>query len=234
MRTTLDIDDDVLQMAKELARAEKKTAGAVISDLARKALTTPAAPLDVSRLEIVDGIPVLPSRGGVVTNELVDRLLEEADLEDAGLLNRDVMHARPFRRQRTSGNFRSDHASHLPARGWWAANAEGGWATCPLTQNGFTRIMSQSELSGPSSASRCFGSCCRSAWTEPGHEFWPDDVSIVDPGLFDHTRILGPKQLTDIYLLALAVKHGGRLVTFDRTVPLAAVRQATPDNLVIL
>ncbi|MCB1487593.1 MAG: CopG family transcriptional regulator [Bauldia sp.] len=85
MRTTLDIDDDVLQMAKELARAEKKTAGAVISDLARKALTRAPEPIDVSRLEVVDGIPVLPSRGGIVTTELVERLLEQADLEDAGL-----------------------------------------------------------------------------------------------------------------------------------------------------
>jgi hypothetical protein len=129
--------------------------------------------------------------------------------------------------------FDRDHAFHLPARGWWAANAEGGWATCPLTQNGFTRIMSQRNYPGHRPLRDAL-EVLRTGVTEPGHEFWPDDVSIVDPGLFDHTRILGPKQLTDIYLLALAVKNGGRLVTFDRTVPLAAVRQATPDNLVIL
>jgi hypothetical protein len=80
MRTTLDIDEDVLQAAKERARAEKKTAGQVVSELLRKGLTAPGP--DV-RLEIVDGIPVLPPRGGVVTKELVDRLIEEADLEDA-------------------------------------------------------------------------------------------------------------------------------------------------------
>lgn len=85
MRTTLDIDDDVLQAAKELARAEKTTAGAVISDLVRRALSGPGASADAGELEIVDGIPVLPSRGGVVTRELVDRLLEDSDLEDGGL-----------------------------------------------------------------------------------------------------------------------------------------------------
>lgn len=86
MRTTLDIDDDVLQFAKELARAERKTAGQVISELTRKAITQPAKPLDLSELEIVDGFPVLRGRAGaVVTTELVDRLLEEADLEDARL-----------------------------------------------------------------------------------------------------------------------------------------------------
>jgi hypothetical protein len=83
MRTTLDIDEDVLQAAKELARAEGKTAGQVLSELARKALTQPEDQLDMSKIEIVDGIPVLPSRAAVVTKELVDRLIEEADLEDA-------------------------------------------------------------------------------------------------------------------------------------------------------
>ncbi|MCB1512791.1 MAG: CopG family transcriptional regulator [Hyphomicrobiaceae bacterium] len=80
MRTTLDIDDDVLQMAKELARAEKKTAGAVISDLARKALTR--AP-GQRRIVVKDGFPLLESTGAVVTPELIERLLEEADFEDA-------------------------------------------------------------------------------------------------------------------------------------------------------
>jgi hypothetical protein len=82
MRTTLDIDDDVLQAAKELAQAEGKSAGKVASELMRKALT---APTDAGPLKIVDGIPVLPSRGVVVTKELVDRLIGEADLEDARL-----------------------------------------------------------------------------------------------------------------------------------------------------
>ena len=83
MRTTLDIDDDVLQAAKERARAEGKTAGQVVSELIRQALTQPKGPLDMSRIEIVDGIPVLPSRGAVITHEQVKRLIEETELEDA-------------------------------------------------------------------------------------------------------------------------------------------------------
>jgi hypothetical protein len=92
MRTTLDIDDDILQAAKELARAEKKTAGQVLSELARKGLTQSrepaagfaeeAAPAFVMK----DGWITLTNREGlVVTKEQVDRLIEEADLEDAGL-----------------------------------------------------------------------------------------------------------------------------------------------------
>ncbi len=89
MRTTLDIDDDVLAAAKELAKASHSTAGEVISGLARKALTTPAeSPKSGGPAGAVlkNGWYVLPSRGGPpVTNELVQRLLDEADWADAGL-----------------------------------------------------------------------------------------------------------------------------------------------------
>ena len=85
MRTTLDIDDDVLAAAKERAAGQKTTAGKVISDLARQALTRPAEGPLIER----NGFFVLPSRGGVVTSALVKRLEEEADLEDAGLRPKD-------------------------------------------------------------------------------------------------------------------------------------------------
>jgi hypothetical protein len=73
MRTTLDIDPHVLAAAKELAEARKTTAGKVISDLARRALTRPAKHRPARR----NGFLVLPQRGGVVTSELVQRLVEE-------------------------------------------------------------------------------------------------------------------------------------------------------------
>ncbi len=66
------------------------------------------------------------------------------------------------------------------------------------------------------------------------HEFWPDDVSLLDAAVVDSTRIHGPRQLTDAYLLALAVRHGGRLVSFDTGIPLTAVRRATTQNLLIV
>jgi hypothetical protein len=91
MRTTLDIDDDVLQAAKELARAEKKTAGQVISELARKALIQPIGLPDMDNIEIRNGFTLLPRRGGIVTNELVKTIQEQIDrdeLEDALALRR--------------------------------------------------------------------------------------------------------------------------------------------------
>lgn len=88
MRTTLDIDDDVLQAAKELASREKKTAGRVISDLVRRALNTPepTGKADGPHGTVFeDGWYVLPRTGGIVTKEMVDALIEEAELEDGRL-----------------------------------------------------------------------------------------------------------------------------------------------------
>lgn len=74
----------------------------------------------------------------------------------------------------------------------------------------------------------------RASCAGSGHRFWPDDISLLDAALFDHGKIHGPRQLTDLYLLALAIKHGGRLVTFDREIPLNAVRGAQRANLVVV
>ena len=75
MRTTLDIDDDVLEAAKALGRRTKKTAGAVLSDLARRALTASASERKRGKsARGVGGFIPFESRGGVVTNDLIDRL----------------------------------------------------------------------------------------------------------------------------------------------------------------
>ena len=88
MRTTLDIDDDILAAARDLAKAEGKTMGEIISDLARKALTTPSAQQSGFHEEASRyGAPIwhtLPNREGVVvTPEMIERIQEELDLEDA-------------------------------------------------------------------------------------------------------------------------------------------------------
>ena len=65
-------------------------------------------------------------------------------------------------------------------------------------------------------------------------EFWPDDVSLSDAKIFDHGKIYGAGQLTDIYLLGLAVNKGCGLVTVDQNIPVAAVREASKLNLLVL
>lgn len=76
MRTTLDIADDVLQAAKERARREKKTAGEVISELARRALTAQEGPATQTSTT-VHGFRPFPKRGGIVTNDLIDELRDD-------------------------------------------------------------------------------------------------------------------------------------------------------------
>lgn len=79
MRTTLDIEDDVLAAAKELARRDHTSAGRVISDLARRALTqiAPTAGATTQEPEAIYGFRPFPARGGVVSNEKVDQLRDE-------------------------------------------------------------------------------------------------------------------------------------------------------------
>lgn len=127
----------------------------------------------------------------------------------------------------------ANHVSHLVARDWFAANASLGWATCAITQNGCVRIMSHVGYANAQPVAEV-ASRLYAATSHPLHEFWADRVSLLDPARVDHTRIHGPKQLTDVYLLALAVAHGGRLVSFDRAIPTAAVHGVVTAHLVVL
>jgi len=123
---------------------------------------------------------------------------------------------------------------HRPAvRAWWSAQRSDGWASSPITQNGFVRIISQSSYPRPRLIVDAISILTR-ATARDEHQFWPDDLSILDANSIDHTRLLGPRQITGIYLLALAVKHGGRLVTLDTAISVAAVRGAEPRHLVQL
>lgn len=116
---------------------------------------------------------------------------------------------------------------------WFSEHAERGWASCPITQNGCIRIMSHPGYPNARSVSEVAGRL-RAAAAQPSHAFWADDVGLLDAGVIDLTRVHGPRQLTDAYLLALAVAHGGRLVTFDGAVPAAAVHGAKPRHIVTL
>ena len=109
-------------------------------------------------------------------------------------------------------------------------------ATCPVTQNGVLRIMSQpsySQGAEPFSLAAVMRAL-KLTLQRLDHQFWPDSASLLDETLYAHARIHGPRQLTDIYLLGLAVKHGGTLATVDRNIPLSAVQGAKPSHLTVL
>lgn len=130
--------------------------------------------------------------------------------------------------------FDRDHVDHQRAREWLTVHIEEhGWASCALTQNGFVRIISQPKYPHPISIAEAIerlGQATRTSF----HEHWPCSTSLLDEDVIDPEHLLGSKQLTDAYLLALAVAHNGRFVTFDRSIPRSAVRRARSEHLVIL
>lgn len=127
----------------------------------------------------------------------------------------------------------ADHVDHRRARAWLEHEIEHGWASCALTQNGLVRVLSQPRYPSPVTPAEAADRLARAA-ASLHHEFWPCDVSLLDPRVVDRSRVHGARQITDVYLLALAAAHGGRLVTFDDAVPLAAVAGAGPGHLVVL
>jgi toxin-antitoxin system PIN domain toxin len=129
--------------------------------------------------------------------------------------------------------FDVDHVEHSRTREWLEAEIRHGWASCAITQNGFVRVISQPRYPSPIPVAQAVERLARAAGSQH-HEFWPCDLSLLDGRLFDSTRLHGHRQVTDTYLLALALAHGGRFVTFDRTIPLEAVAGASLAHLVVL
>ena len=127
----------------------------------------------------------------------------------------------------------ADHADHRPARSWLMAEIESGWASCAVTQNGFVRVISQARYPSPVSPSAAMERLARATGSRH-HEFWSCEISVLDSDRIERSRVHGARQVTDVYLLALAVARGGRFVTFDRSIPLEAVAGAGPEHLVVL
>ncbi len=109
------------------------------------------------------------------------------------------------------------HSQHIDAHSWFEQHVEGGWATCPLTENGFVRISSSPTYpTQPGNAAEVTTRLERFCG-DPNHVFWPADVRIGEL-LNPHSLVLH-KHVTDLYLVGLARHHGGKLATFDRRIP---------------
>ena len=130
--------------------------------------------------------------------------------------------------------FDPDHVHHDLAHDWFAEHRESGWATSPLTENGFVRVLSHPAYATPPHRAADLVDRLRRLRASGGHEFWEDDVSLCDGDLFDVRLAGASKQVTDVYLLGLAVRHKGRLATFDRHIPVKAVRGAGRDSLLTI
>jgi predicted nucleic acid-binding protein len=108
-------------------------------------------------------------------------------------------------------------------------------ATCPLVANGVIRVLNKPSYGrrGSLGLQRKHTQLTR-ACAALDHQFWPDDVTLRDDSTVDFNRVHRHHQITDLYLLALAVRHGGTLFTFDQNIPLSAVRGAESAHLRVL
>ena len=125
------------------------------------------------------------------------------------------------------------HVMHGHAQRWMERELAHGWATSAITENGVVRIMSQPAYPNPQPAAQVAQRLAE-ACSHASHAFWPEDFSLLQTGLIQWDRLLGPRQITDSYLLALAVKQGGRFVTFDQRIRLDLVPGAAAGNLAII
>lgn len=126
------------------------------------------------------------------------------------------------------------HVHHELAHQWFGRNRRLGWATCPLTENGFIRIISNPTYPGRGTNLADAISRLEVFRASGNHVFWSDSTSLCDGSAFRPRHMTGHRQLTDIYLLGLALQNGGRLGTFDRTIPLRSVVGAVPEHLAVL
>ncbi len=127
----------------------------------------------------------------------------------------------------------SGHLMHRTAMSWLEREIGSGWASCPITENGVIRIMSQPGYPNsrtPVEVADRLAEACSS----PHHVFWPEDISLLAGSILDWGRILGHRQVTDAYLLALATRHEGRFVTFDQRVSVDTVISASAENLCVI
>lgn len=125
------------------------------------------------------------------------------------------------------------HVHHARASQWLVREIEHGWASCPLTQNGCLRIMAQpaypQALPLADVAQRLY-----QATLHPAHTFVADDYSLLDAGVVSWHSLLGHRQITDSYLLGLAVRHHCRFVSLDARIDPGIVIGATPEHWVLL
>lgn len=109
------------------------------------------------------------------------------------------------------------HDAHERVQRWLAAHALSGWATCPITQTAFVRILSNPAFSPNALSPGDALALLETNLAHSAHHFWPDQIGLLEAASALSRRIEGHQQVTDAYLLGLAVHHGGKLATMDKS-----------------
>jgi len=108
------------------------------------------------------------------------------------------------------------HEFHERVQKWFARNARKGWATCPMVEAGFVRISSNPAFSAHAVSPKEATDALRFNTKHFAHQFWADDIPVVGALAKLQDRVVGHQQITDAYLLALAMHHRGKLATLDQ------------------
>lgn len=115
------------------------------------------------------------------------------------------------------------HVRNREAQAWFETRGRKAWATCPLTENGVMRIVGHPSYPRSPGTPAAVAETLRRLCQLPGHEFWPDSLSLLDAPGVQSNYLSSHTQVTDTYLLALARAHDGHLATFDRQLVINAV-----------
>ena len=127
------------------------------------------------------------------------------------------------------------HEAHARAQRWFAHNADQGWATCAMTQAGFVRIVSNPAFSRRAVSPRDALEVLSGSLQHPAHRFWTEDIEVTEALAHFGRRLLGHQQVTDAYLLGLAIHKKGRLATLDSSIAgLLPDERAAQNRLVLL
>jgi toxin-antitoxin system PIN domain toxin len=128
-----------------------------------------------------------------------------------------------------------EHPFHKRCAAWFAGAAKAGWATCPMTESGCVRVLSTPAFTAnPPSVASALRLLQTATESRTNHHFFSDDLPLSILGAH-WSRGLGHRQITDAYLLSLAIHRKARLVTFDsRIVSLAEDGNVARDLLVVL
>lgn len=108
------------------------------------------------------------------------------------------------------------HVHHPQAHVWFADRVPSGWATCPFTQCGFVRLSSNPRIISDAVPPQQALALLEEIVAHPHHVFWPDAVPLVGTEFISTQLLVGHRQVTDAYLLGLAIHHGGKLATLDQ------------------
>src|SRR5216683_1747939 len=121
------------------------------------------------------------------------------------------------------------HEGHLQAQHWFDRNSHEGWASCPFTQAAFVRIVTDPAFSSDAVTPQEAVKLLSSNLTNPFHRFWGDEITFVQAIQPFAQQLRGHQQVTDAYLLGLAIHKKGKLATMDRAV-VALLPEKSPER----